>query len=292
MSEFGHWRPKSVASAGHLDRSPRWARSTALKPGGFDHDPTHRHFRRRRDCRAAGRALAGHPAEPARGPVRAIAAPARWPAAPTRSAARSSWSIPKGETVTDADVLTGPSLIYFGYTFCPDVCPLDTARNAEAIDILEERGQMVTPVFISIDPERDTPEVVGDFAVNLHERMIGLTGSPEQVAAASKAYKTYYKAHAGRTTSTISSIIRPSPTWSCPGTALSSSSAATAAPRRWPTGSAVSWITQRVDFRRLTFAMRGLILRRAEGARQLRRRRHGRASVAGYRTGQVAASGR
>jgi protein SCO1/2 len=100
----------------------------------------------------------------------------------------------KGETVTDKDVLKAPSLIYFGYTFCPDVCPLDNARNAEAIDLLEARGQMVTPVFISIDPVRDTPEVVGDFAFNLHERMIGLTGSPEQVKVASKAYMTYYKA--------------------------------------------------------------------------------------------------
>ncbi|WP_171175142.1 SCO family protein [Ruegeria sp. HKCCD8929] len=101
----------------------------------------------------------------------------------------------KGETVTDADVITEPALIYFGYTFCPDVCPLDTARNAEAIDVLAGRGQSVTPVFISIDPDRDTPEVVGDFAFNLHEKMIGLTGSPEQVKAASKAYKTYYNAH-------------------------------------------------------------------------------------------------
>ena len=101
----------------------------------------------------------------------------------------------KGETVTDKDVLTAPSLVYFGYTFCPDVCPLDNTRNAEAIDLLESRGQMVTPVFISIDPARDTPEIVGDFAFNLHERMIGLTGSPEQVKAASQAYKTYYKAH-------------------------------------------------------------------------------------------------
>ncbi|AVO39823.1 SCO family protein [Pukyongiella litopenaei] len=101
----------------------------------------------------------------------------------------------RGETVTDADVITGPTLIYFGYTFCPDVCPLDTARNAEAVDILESRGKTVTPVFISIDPRRDTPEVVGEFAANLHDRMIGLTGSPEQVKAASTAYKTYYKAH-------------------------------------------------------------------------------------------------
>ena len=100
----------------------------------------------------------------------------------------------KGETVTDKDVITEPSLIYFGYTFCPDVCPLDTARNAEAVDILAERGYSVTPIFISIDPDRDTPEAVGDFAYNLHEKMIGLTGTPEQVKAASKAYKTYYKA--------------------------------------------------------------------------------------------------
>jgi len=99
-----------------------------------------------------------------------------------------------GKTVTDTDIVTEPTLIYFGYTFCPDVCPLDTTRNVEAVDILESRGQIVTPVFISIDPERDTPEVVGEFAEVLHERMIGLTGSADQVKAASQAYKTYYKA--------------------------------------------------------------------------------------------------
>ena len=96
--------------------------------------------------------------------------------------------------MTDVDVITEPTLIYFGYTFCPDICPLDVARNAEVIDILASRGISATPVFISVDPARDTPEVVGDFAFNLHEKMIGLTGSPEQVKAASQAYKTYYKA--------------------------------------------------------------------------------------------------
>ncbi|MEP2029775.1 MAG: SCO family protein [Paracoccaceae bacterium] len=101
----------------------------------------------------------------------------------------------EGLTVTNADVITRPSLVYFGYTFCPDVCPLDVSRNVEAVDVLEQGGKTVTPVFISIDPERDTPEVVGEFAENHHERMIGLTGSPEQVKAASLAYKTYYKAH-------------------------------------------------------------------------------------------------
>ncbi|KIC18194.1 MULTISPECIES: SCO family protein [unclassified Leisingera] len=103
----------------------------------------------------------------------------------------------KGETVTDKDVITEPSIVYFGYTFCPDVCPMDAARNADAIDVLAERGVSVTPVFISIDPDRDTPEAVGDFAANLHEKMIGLTGSLEQVKAASMAYKTYFKKNEG-----------------------------------------------------------------------------------------------
>ena len=102
-----------------------------------------------------------------------------------------------GETVTDKDVITEPSILYFGYTFCPDVCPLDTARNAEAVDVLAGRGISATPVFITVDPKRDTPEVVGDFAFNLHERMIGLTGSDAQIKAASEAYRTYYKAHEG-----------------------------------------------------------------------------------------------
>lgn len=101
----------------------------------------------------------------------------------------------KGETVTDTDVITEPTLVYFGYTFCPDVCPLDMSRNVEASDILTERGQSMTPLFISVDPDRDTPEVVGDFAYNLGGKTVGLTGTPEQVKSASQAYKTYYKAH-------------------------------------------------------------------------------------------------
>ncbi len=98
-----------------------------------------------------------------------------------------------GKTVTDQDVIAGPTLVYFGYTFCPDVCPLDAARNAEAVDILEGEGKIVTPVFISFDPERDTPEVLREFTDAMHPRMIGLTGTPDQVKAASAAYKTYYQ---------------------------------------------------------------------------------------------------
>ncbi len=98
-----------------------------------------------------------------------------------------------GETVTDADVITEPTLLYFGYTFCPDVCPLDTVRNAEAVAMLEEDGLMVQPVMISVDPERDTPEVMDDFTANIHPRMLGLTGTPEQTDAAARAYRVYYR---------------------------------------------------------------------------------------------------
>ena len=100
-----------------------------------------------------------------------------------------------GATVTDADIITGPTLVYFGYTFCPDVCPLDAARNALAVEFLEEAGHIVTPVFITVDPARDTVEVVGDFADVFHPRMIGLTGSDEQVRAAAQAYRVFYRAH-------------------------------------------------------------------------------------------------
>jgi len=100
-----------------------------------------------------------------------------------------------GETVTSEQVITEPTLIYFGYTYCPDVCPLDVDRNAAAVELLEAQGKSVKPVFITIDPARDTPEVVRDFAQAMHPRMVGLTGNAEQIAAASKAYRTFYKAH-------------------------------------------------------------------------------------------------
>jgi protein SCO1 len=98
-----------------------------------------------------------------------------------------------GQSVTEADIFTKPTLLYFGYTFCPDVCPMDNMRNAEAVDILDEAGFDTQLAFISIDPTRDTPEVVRDFSANLHPKMIGLTGSEDQIKAASLAYKTYFK---------------------------------------------------------------------------------------------------
>jgi protein SCO1/2 len=100
-----------------------------------------------------------------------------------------------GETVTDADVITEPTILYFGYTFCPDVCPLDTVRNVEAVEALAERGYRAKPVFVSVDPKRDTPEVLDAFTANIHPDLLGLTGSEAQVRAASQAYRTYYNAH-------------------------------------------------------------------------------------------------
>ena len=99
-----------------------------------------------------------------------------------------------GQTVTDKDIFKEPTILYFGYTFCPDICPLDIYRNAEAVDLLDKNEISVTPVFVSIDPERDTPEVIGDFVSFHHPKMIGLTGSKDQIDQVSKLYKTYYKA--------------------------------------------------------------------------------------------------
>ena len=99
-----------------------------------------------------------------------------------------------GLTVTDKDIFKEPTILYFGYTFCPDICPLDVYRNSEAVDLLHTSKISVTPVFISIDPERDTPEVIGDFVKYHHPKMIGLTGSKDQIEHVSKVYKTYYKA--------------------------------------------------------------------------------------------------
>jgi len=99
-----------------------------------------------------------------------------------------------GRTVTERDFHGRHMLVYFGFTFCPDVCPT-TLFSASAA--LEEIGpalaSKVRLVFVSIDPERDTPEVVKDYAAHFHPGTVGLTGTPEQVAAAARAYRIYYR---------------------------------------------------------------------------------------------------
>ena len=98
-----------------------------------------------------------------------------------------------GFEVTDVDVIKEPSLIYFGYTFCPDICPLDTYRNVEAVRILEKKGYSVTPIFITFDPQRDTTDVIKEFSNFMHPKMIGLTGSVEQIRKITSKYRVYYK---------------------------------------------------------------------------------------------------
>lgn len=100
-----------------------------------------------------------------------------------------------GQRVTAADVFDKPSLLYFGYTFCPDVCPMDSARNAEAAAILQEQGKDVQTVFVTVDPRRDTPDVVAEFTSLFPGGMIGLTGTEEEIAAVNKGWRNYYKAN-------------------------------------------------------------------------------------------------
>lgn len=97
-----------------------------------------------------------------------------------------------GRAVTEADFADRPTLLYFGYSFCPDVCPLDNARNAEATDLLTARDYDLTPVFISVDPERDTQELLAEFVSFMHPKMIALTGTEEQIRDAARAYRVYY----------------------------------------------------------------------------------------------------
>lgn len=97
-----------------------------------------------------------------------------------------------GRSVTEADFAGRTLLVYFGFTYCPDVCPTELGIIAAAIDELGEQGAQVTPVLISIDPERDTPEALADYVSRFHPRMVGLTGTPAQVAAAARAYRVFY----------------------------------------------------------------------------------------------------
>lgn len=97
-----------------------------------------------------------------------------------------------GNPVTDKTFRGQYLLIYFGYGYCPDVCPTELANMAAALDDLGGKAKSVTPLFITVDPERDTPEFLADYVVNFHPRLTGLTGTPENIKAVAKAYKVYY----------------------------------------------------------------------------------------------------
>jgi protein SCO1 len=97
-----------------------------------------------------------------------------------------------GITRTDADFRGRYMLIYFGYTYCPDICPTALMRNSDALDILGEQADSIVPILISVDWQRDTPKQIKDYVGFFHPRFVGLTGSEEQLDSAAKAYRVYY----------------------------------------------------------------------------------------------------
>jgi cytochrome oxidase Cu insertion factor (SCO1/SenC/PrrC family) len=96
-----------------------------------------------------------------------------------------------GKAVSDADFRGRYMLIYFGYSFCPDVCPTTLSVMAQALDKLGGESRRVTPIFITIDPERDTPQVLGDYMKAFGPNFVGLTGSAAAIKDAEKKYRVY-----------------------------------------------------------------------------------------------------
>jgi protein SCO1 len=97
-----------------------------------------------------------------------------------------------GKPVTDRDFRGRYMLIFFGFTHCPDICPAELQVIAEALGELGDKAKNVVPIFITLDPERDTPEAMGNYVKSFGPNFVGLTGSPEAIAAAAKAYRVSY----------------------------------------------------------------------------------------------------
>ena len=97
-----------------------------------------------------------------------------------------------GKTRSDADFHGKLVLLYFGFTYCPDVCPTDLASIGQLVDKLGKAGESLQPLFVTLDPERDTAERLASYVNFFHPRMIGLTGDEASIASAASAYKVYY----------------------------------------------------------------------------------------------------
>ncbi len=98
----------------------------------------------------------------------------------------------KGETVTERDFTGRHMLVVFGYTYCPDICPAELQLMTDALNKAGPSAESVTPVFITIDPQRDTIEQIAAYISNFHPRMVGLTGTDEQIRQAAEAYRVFY----------------------------------------------------------------------------------------------------
>jgi cytochrome oxidase Cu insertion factor (SCO1/SenC/PrrC family) len=98
----------------------------------------------------------------------------------------------RGQPATDAQFRGRLMLVYFGYTYCPDVCPTELQNISQALDLLGDKAGQVQPLFITVDPQRDTVPHLASYLESFHRSILGLTGSKEQVAQAAKAYRVYY----------------------------------------------------------------------------------------------------
>jgi cytochrome oxidase Cu insertion factor (SCO1/SenC/PrrC family) len=107
-----------------------------------------------------------------------------------------------GRRVTDADFRGKWMVIYFGYAYCPDVCPTELQTISSALDLLGPAAASIVPLFITTDPERDTPVALGQYVKLFDDRLIGLTGSTDEIAHAERSYRVYAARVAGRTPQT------------------------------------------------------------------------------------------
>jgi protein SCO1/2 len=103
-----------------------------------------------------------------------------------------------GKQVTDRDYRGKYMLVFFGYTSCPDICPTALQTIAGALEKLGSKAEAVAPIFISVDPERDAPEKLRTYVRSFDPRIVGLTGTRDEVAAAAKAYRVYFSRVPGK----------------------------------------------------------------------------------------------
>lgn len=113
----------------------------------------------------------------------------------SEAAIRSEFSLTdhNGNRVTEADFLGRWQLVFFGFTHCPDVCPTTLAYMANVLDRFGGEVERIAPIFITVDPSRDTPEVMAEYVQAFHPKLVGLTGSEAEVAAAAQSFRVYYE---------------------------------------------------------------------------------------------------
>lgn len=103
-----------------------------------------------------------------------------------------------GKLVTDASFRGKAMVVFFGFSHCPEICPTTLAELGRALDQLGGEADRLTPLFITIDPERDSPAVLKDYLAGFHARLVGLTGTPDQIKAVARAYRAYYAKESGK----------------------------------------------------------------------------------------------